>query len=132
MKLPVITAQQIETFILVFLRVSAMVAAIPVFGDSAVPVRIKGALSCLISFLLFPLVPSPPPLTSDFPPLILGMAGEVLIGFIIGFAARLVFAGIQFAGELIGFQMGFSIVNIIDPITSTEVSIISQFYKKTR
>jgi len=55
------------------------------------------------------------------------MSGEVLIGVLLGFASRLVFAGIQLAGQLIGFQMGFSIVNIIDPVTSTQVSIIAEF-----
>jgi len=54
------------------------------------------------------------------------MIGEVLIGVTIGFGARLVFAGIQMAGNIVGFQMGFAIVNIIDPMTSAQVSVIAE------
>jgi flagellar biosynthetic protein FliR len=55
------------------------------------------------------------------------MGGEVIIGAAIGFAARIVFAAVQMAGEIIGIQMGVSIANIIDPITSTQVSIVAEF-----
>ena len=41
-------------------------------------------------------------------------------------AARLILAGIQMAGDMIGFQMGLSIANIIDPMTSEQVSIITE------
>lgn len=50
-----------------------------------------------------------------------------MIGVMVGFAGRLIFDGIQLAGQLIGFQMGFSIVNVIDPVNNEQVSIISQF-----
>jgi flagellar biosynthetic protein FliR len=56
------------------------------------------------------------------------MAGEVMIGITLGLAGRLVFAGVQLAGQLAGFIMGFAIVNVFDPITSTQVSIIAQIY----
>jgi flagellar biosynthetic protein FliR len=56
------------------------------------------------------------------------MVGEVIIGVIIGLAGRLAFAGVQIAGQLIGFQMGFAVVNVFDPITSEQVSIIAQLW----
>jgi flagellar biosynthetic protein FliR len=128
MNLPVITPEQIACLIFIFLRVSSMIVVMPIFGgDKTIPVGTKGGLSLLITFLLFPFV------RMDFgfqlmglTPMVVIMIGEILIGVIIGFVARFIFAGIQFAGELIGFQMGFSVVNIIDPVTSTQVSLISQ------
>ena len=57
----------------------------------------------------------------------MAMAGEVLIGVTIGFAARILFAGIQFAGNMIGLQMGLAIANVIDPISSAQVSIMAEF-----
>ena len=45
------------------------------------------------------------------------MAAEVLVGVVLGFAVRCVFAGIQYAGELAGIQMGFSVASVIDPVT---------------
>ncbi len=122
-----ITPEQIEMFILVLLRVSAIVTTMPIVGNKQVPVRVKGGLSLIIAFLLFPFVElhTPP---SDILLLVLRMAGEVMVGITLGFAGRLVFAGVQLAGQLAGFLMGFGIVNVFDPITSSQVSIIAQFH----
>lgn len=129
MSLPVITQETICSLVLIFLRISAMIVVMPIFGgDKTIPVGVKGGLSILITFMLFPFVH----VDSGFQfmgltPMVINMIGEILIGIIIGFAARFIFAGIQFGGEMIGFEMGFSVVNIIDPVTSTQVSLISQF-----
>ncbi len=124
--MPQITAEQIEIFIFVFLRVSAIVATMPILGNRQVPIRVKGGLSLVIAFLIFPFVElhTPPP---DILLLVLRMAGEIMVGITLGFAGRLLFAGVQLAGQLAGFQMGFAIVNVFDPITSSQVSIIAQF-----
>jgi len=129
MSLPVITQQEISSLILIFLRVSSMIVVMPIFGgDKTIPAGVKGGLSILITFLLFPFVRIDPGFQfTGLTPMVINMINEVLIGVIIGFVARFIFAGIQFAGEVIGFQMGFSVVNIIDPATSSQVSLISQF-----
>ena len=57
----------------------------------------------------------------------IGIIGEVMIGLIIGFCVRIVFTGIQLAGQLVGFQMGMSIANVLDPASSNQVSLMSQF-----
>jgi flagellar biosynthesis protein FliR len=128
MSLPFLSAGNLEVFILVLLRVSAIVVTIPVISDASVPVRIKAALSILITLIIFPLVLPKIPQTANYPVLILmyRMAGEVMIGLIIGYTARLILAGIQIAGDMIGFQMGLSIANVIDPMTSEQVSIITE------
>jgi flagellar biosynthetic protein FliR len=126
MNISQITAEQVEVFIFILLRVSAVVVTIPIFGNRVVPVRVKGGLSLMIAFLLFPFIKFHVPALGIFS-LICGMVGEVIIGIIMGLAGRLVFAGVQIAGQLIGFQMGFAIVNVFDPITSEQVSIIAQF-----
>jgi len=106
-----------------------MIVVMPIFGgDKTIPAGVKGGLSILITFLLFPFVRIDPGFQfTGLTPMVINMINEVLIGVIIGFVARFIFAGIQFAGEVIGFQMGFSVVNIIDPATSSQVSLISQF-----
>ncbi len=126
MNMPNITAAQIETFIFVFLRVGAIVVTIPIFGSTSVPARMKAGLSLMIALLVFPFVEMNPP-PPEILPLIVRMMGEVTIGIIIGFAGSLIFAGVQMAGQLVGFQMGFAIVNVFDPVTSSQVSILAQF-----
>ncbi|MCV5928281.1 flagellar biosynthetic protein FliR, partial [Escherichia coli] len=42
---------------------------------------------------------------------------QVVIGLAIGFAVRLVFAAVEFAGELVGLQMGLGFAAFFDPTT---------------
>jgi flagellar biosynthesis protein FliR len=128
MSLPFLSAEHIEAFILILLRVSAIIVTIPVLSETGIPVQIKAGLSLLISLIIFPLVLPKIPQPANYHVLILmyRMAGEVMIGVIIGYAARFVFAGIQIAGDMIGFQMGLSVANVIDPMTSEQVSTITE------
>ena len=125
MTFPNFSTGQIELFFLVLLRVSTIVVMIPILGDRTTPVRVKGGLAIFITLLVLPSV-DPAAGADDLFALGLRMGGEVLIGIILGFACRLAFTGIQMAGQLVGFQIGFSIVNIIDPLTSEQVSIVAE------
>jgi len=121
------SGEQFGLFLLVLARVSAMLVFAPVFGSRSVPTQLKAGLSLLVSVLLA--------LSLQFQPVgvvgglgfALQLAGEVLIGIAVGYVATLMFAAVQLAGELVGVQMGFGIVNVIDPMTSIQVSIIGQF-----
>lgn len=126
--MPVISTEQAEAFFLIFIRVTAVMITIPVLGDASVPMRVKAGLSLMMAMILFPVMQTYVSNSSfDIFSLVLRMIGEILIGMAIGFGSRLIFAGIQLAGQLIGFQMGLSIANVIDPANNTQVSVISQF-----
>lgn len=128
MTVPFLSADYLESFILVLVRVSAIVVVIPVLSENSVPARIKAGLAVIISVVIFPLVVNQIPSTKNYHilELIILITGEVLIGLTIGFTARLVFAAIQIAGDIIGFQMGFAVANVIDPMSAQMVSIITQ------
>jgi flagellar biosynthetic protein FliR len=132
MGMPIINSEQALLFTFIFLRVGAILILIPVIGERTVPLRVKGGIAILISLLLMPTVHAKfPDLHSESEAgiflLVIAMCSEVLIGIVIGFAAKIIFSGIQFAGEMIGIQVGFSIVNVIDPISSAQISVISEF-----
>ena len=128
MSFPGITPEQLQSFLFSFLRVSAILVTMPIVGNAIVPAQIKGGLSLLMTIIVYPFVPHDLSHAAyDFVPLMLRMAAEVFVGIVIGFTARFIFAGIQFAGDMIGFQMGFSIASVLDPLTSQQVSIISEF-----
>ncbi|MRR37949.1 flagellar biosynthetic protein FliR, partial [bacterium] len=48
---------------------------------------------------------------------------ELLIGLCLALSITVIFSGVQIAGELMGFQMGFSIVNVVDPVTGVDAPI---------
>lgn len=117
----------IQAAVLIFVRVGAILITAPLFSSRSIPAHVKVGLSFMLAVIVFPLVSVNEGFTLPLISLGVAMTGEVLIGVIIGFTARLLFAAVQLAGQLVGFQMGFGIVNVIDPQTSAQVSIIAQF-----
>jgi len=120
--------ERISVFLLILFRISAFLLSAPIFGSAYVPARTKIGLSLLLSVILLPIVEkanfSPP---NEFFTYGIVIFREIMAGVIIGYSARLVFVGIDFAGQVIGLQMGFGIVNIIDPKYDIQISIIAQF-----
>lgn len=122
-----ISLPQILLFLFIFLRVTAMTLTVPVFDTRNIPATFKVGLCFAITLVLYPITRLDP--ISTMPsliPLVIGIAGEILIGVIIGYMIRLVFTAIQLAGELVAFQMGFSVANVIDPMSNAQVPVISQ------
>ena len=54
---------------------------------------------------------------------------EFLIGVGMGIATNLVFEAAQLCGQVLGMQMGYSLVNILDPQTQVDTTVISLFYQ---
>lgn len=91
--------------------------AAPVFSQRNVPVQIRVLLSILMAYSLAGIVSGPlPPHSDQAVGLVLAVVQEALIGVIIGFTAQFIFWSIQFAGELIGFQMALRMAQVFDPI----------------
>ncbi|TAM57860.1 flagellar biosynthetic protein FliR [bacterium] len=115
-----------ETFLLVFVRTAVTLSLIPVIGGPQFPLQAKIALAGTIAFLVFktmhPLVPLP-----SLYALAGAVLAQVLIGVVIGYIAFLVFMAVQFAGEIVDLQIGFSIVNVVNPLSQQQVSVIGQF-----
>jgi flagellar biosynthetic protein FliR len=121
------TQEQIFAYVLILARVSAIFAFAPIFGSRSVMVQLKAALSLVVSVMLFMVLQPEGQSMQGMVDFAMRIAIEVIIGAAIGYVATFAFEAIQFAGELMGLQMGFGIVNVIDPLTSVQVSLIGQF-----
>jgi len=118
----------IVLFLLVFVRVTAVVGVAPFFSHGAVPAQVKVALALFLTLLLQPLLQATVPAGElELPVLVLLVLKEVGVGLIIGFATTLIFAGVRSAGELIGFELGFSLANAFDPESSGQTQVVAQF-----
>jgi flagellar biosynthetic protein FliR len=121
---------QLQLFLIVVARVAAIIASIPVFGGRNIPVLLKAGLVLAISMLIFPqLSLEQNPFLKDAISFSVGLAGEVMLGVAIGLMVQMIFAGVQLAGQLAGYQMGLAIANVIDPDSSDQIPLISQFYQ---
>lgn len=122
-----LTVSQIQIYLLVFVRVAAIMFSAPLFDSRAIPALFKIGLALSAAVLLYPLMGAGSDVSlGGFTVLGLGIVGEVLVGLIIGFTVRLIFAAVEMAGQLAGFQMGLAIANVFDPVTSTQLPIVSQ------
>jgi len=122
-----ISVHQIQLFIVIFIRISAILFAAPLFGGKNVPIIAKVGIALALSLCLFPVVSQKiNPVVNGVAIIGVGMIGEVILGFIIGFSVRLIFTGIQLAGQLAGYQMGMSLANVLDPVSSNQISMMSQ------
>lgn len=114
---------------LVLIRVGALMSFAPFFNNESLPNQVKAALTLLLTALLFPVYaagPSPAPTAGRW----LAMAmSELALGLAAGFATQFVFDGMALAGQVVSFQFGFSLVNVIDPNSQVEVTVLSSFYE---
>ena len=123
-----IALPQLQMFFLVFLRTGAFLMSLPMLGAASVPMLFRIGLALAASVLLFPVLALPPlPASAGVIALGTAAAGEILLGVLAGFSIRLVFEGVQLAGQLAGYQMGLAIAEVVDPATDDQVAILGQF-----
>jgi flagellar biosynthetic protein FliR len=100
----------------------------PIVGSAQVPGRIKVGLILFVSIAVFPVVRATPMHDpKSLFELVVNLFSEITIGLAVAYSARLMFTAVQIAGTVVDFQMGFGVVNVIDPQTETQVSVTAQF-----
>jgi flagellar biosynthesis protein FliR len=114
------------TGVMIFLRIGAMLAFSPIYGNTAIPMLPRLALALVISYIVFFSVPAYPfSADENFLFLILFGIKESLVGITMGFVLGMVFQGISFAGLLVGRDMGLAMSSMFDPITGDDGNIIA-------
>jgi len=111
-----------------FLRVLALFGAMPVFAQRGVPARVRVALAFLIAFCAQASLPAMPVIPLDSAAAVLAVVQQLLIGLSMGFAVRIVFNAVEFAGEMIGLQMGLNFAGFFNPMTGGEATATSRFF----
>jgi flagellar biosynthetic protein FliR len=111
-----------------FLRVLALFTSMPVLGQRTVPMRVKIAFAFFIALAAAGTAPAGPNVPLDSPAAVLLVVQQVLIGLALGFAVRVVFTAIEFAGEVIGLQMGLNFAGFFDPATAQQSTATSSLF----
>ncbi len=120
-----IILMQFPFYLLVGLRLTGLFVMSPLFGRRNIPILVKAGLALMIAFLLLPTL-TPDPLLSGLPIYAYWLACimEFLMGMVMGFLTTL-FLSIAFtAGQLMDMQMGFGMVNVLDPHSQTQVPLL--------
>ena len=124
------TVDQIQYFLLIFVRISTVIALLPVFGSAQIPPQIKVAISLLLSALLFTTIMSLKPqfpLAFSLGLFVLLVLKEAMVGLAIGFVSTFLFTAVHLAGQLVDTEMGFGFVEVADPFTDEPITVLGQF-----
>jgi len=115
-------------FTFVLSRVSGLVMVAPIFGGRSVPIRIRALLAVALGVLITPLQPATlleEPRT--LPAYVVIMGGELIVGLLLGLGVKILFSGIQLAGQMISQLSGMALADVIQPGFDTRVPVMSQF-----
>ncbi len=118
----------VATLLWPFMRISAMLMAMPVFGTRLLTVRVRIVLGILITFLVMPLLPAMPvvdPLSIEG---LMVSIQQILVGLAMGFILQLVMGALAIAGEAIAMTMGLGFASMVDPANGVNVPVLSQFF----
>ena len=105
-----------------------MIMLAPVFGARGVPALVRLGLATSITVIVYPLISAAKPsIPIELLPYIAVVVKEVLVGLVIGFVIYTMTAVLQGAGQLLDFQMGFSMGASIDPVYGVQSPMMGNF-----
>jgi flagellar biosynthetic protein FliR len=126
-----ITSGQIDTWIASFIfplaRILGFISTAPLWSSAGIPRRTRLMLGVGITVAItqtLPAMPNTQPASLDGLAI---LAQQVIIGIAMGFAAKVVFAAVELAGEFISLQMGLGFATAYDPLSSSQTAVVSEF-----
>jgi len=121
----------VPTLMLVIFRVAGIFISAPLLSDVPVPARVKAAFSIVVALAVTARIASPVAVPGDWVTLVMGIGGELLIGGIIGYAAGLLFLGVELGAQHIGQQMGIALAQVYNPLAQATANVMSILFHMT-
>jgi flagellar biosynthetic protein FliR len=112
---------------LVLVRISGMVAFAPFFSSNALPMRTKAVFVLAVGYLLAPLVATLP--HAQLAITYSSLLGEVSVGLVYGLTLTLLNEMMLFAGQILGVQFSFSMVNLMDPTSNIQTPLLGDLFQ---
>ncbi len=128
-----IDASALATLLLVYflfsLRFAGLLFSAPPFVAVSIPMQLRFFFAFMLGLIALPGGIEAPALTLLQSPLgiLLVCFKEFMVGMGLGFLSALPLYALQTGGRVIGMQMGFGMVNIMDPMSQAQVPIMGQF-----
>ncbi|MEP9359798.1 flagellar biosynthetic protein FliR [Sphingomonas sp. KR3-1] len=128
MTLPPDLALQVSAFFIVFARVGAVLMLLPIFGDEAIPGRVRLLIAFGLSAAMYGLVGAPARVAVEAGAVLPAvLVTELMTGLAMGMIVKILFFAISMAGSVISTQIGLSSAVIFDPAQSGSTPLISKF-----
>lgn len=112
--------------VFVFARMLGFFRMAPVFNRKEVPGMVKIALALILTVVITcVLKPEVNVIKDSF---ILSILLNMVVGAMIGYVAQLILLAIDAGGDMVNMQMGLSSAMVLDPTTSSQVSIVGKLF----
>lgn len=111
-----------------FFRILALLSVAPLFGSRGVPGTTKIATAFVITIVVAPLIPQVPDISVASAHGLLILLQQLLIGFSMGFAVKMVLFAMEMSGHISGLQMGLGFATFFDPQNATQVPLLGQLF----
>jgi len=118
----------LPAFILTFVRLSGLTISLPILSYPMLTARVRVGLALMMSFILFPIIEQSGLQITSAVDLFVAVFKELTIGLMLGLGTRVIFESFNWAGAVIGRQMGIAMANVMDPTSTGQIPIISQFW----
>lgn len=110
-----------------FFRILALLSAAPVLGSRGIPTTVKISTAFVITIVVAPIIPPVPNISVASAQGLIVLLQQLLIGFSMGIAIKMVLIAMEMAGHIIGLQMGLGFATFFDPQNGTQVPLMGQF-----
>jgi len=117
----------VTVFVLTLARTSAWVGASPLFSANGIAGVGRLAFAIALALLATPLsTASPPP--ESLAPFITVLAGQIAIGWVLGWITGLALAIFQSAGAIVDLTSGFSVSALLDPASGSQSAVMARLF----
>lgn len=113
--------------IFVFARLLGFIRLAPVFNRKEMPGMVKIALVLILTIVITSTMK--PDVTIIKESFVLSILLNMIVGAIIGYVAQLILLAIDAGGDMVNMQMGLSSAMVLDPTTSSQVSIVGKCFQ---
>lgn len=113
------------TWLMVLLRSTGVMLLLPTIGGRPLPAPLRIGFSALLASLLYGIVPRAAEMPLTWYPLLLAAVGELILGLVMGFLMRMIFAAVEMAGRLMTQSIGLAVAPGIEAPTPTSEPLAS-------
>lgn len=116
-----------QIFLLIFVRSTGIFVITPIFSRKNIPNTIKIGFAFFLSLIIFTTVDYDTLAFNELS-MVLLIIKEFSVGLIIGFISYVFFTSMYVAGQIIDMQIGFGMVNVLDPQHNVQLPVTGNFY----
>jgi flagellar biosynthesis protein FliR len=118
----------VPIYVLVLCRLAGMMVFAPLLGSGQIPRRVKALMACILALAVARGIPPTYKPVDSLGLLAVGIGGEIAFGLAMGSILSLCFIATQWAGQIVGQQMGLNLSETFDPEYGSQGAIIGNLY----